>query len=210
MFRIISEFTEGFDRLADLGFAVSIFGSARLGPGSPYYDTTVEIARLLAENGYAVISGGGPGLMEAANRGASEGKSRSVGLNIALPQEKPNLFQDLSLQFNYFFARKVMFVRHSMGYVCMPGGFGTMDEFFEALTLMDTHKIYPLPLVLFGKEYYQGLLDWMRDTLLPASTITEEGLRYLSVTDDVDEVLDIMNRHKEWKLRMIQEGGTQG
>ncbi|MDD3763540.1 MAG: TIGR00730 family Rossman fold protein [Nevskiales bacterium] len=154
MFRIISEFIEGFDKLSQLGFSVSIFGSARLEENSPYYRQAETIAQLLARNGFTIITGGGPGLMEAANKGAYDVHGRSVGLNISLPVEQhPNPFQDLALQFHYFFARKVMFVKYSMGYVCMPGGFGTLDEFFEALTLMQTHKIYSMPLVLFGSDY---------------------------------------------------------
>lgn len=150
IFRIISEFTEGFDRLSGLCDAISIFGSARLPPEHPYYKKTVELASLLGQHDFAIISGGGPGIMEAANKGAHQQKQPSIGLNIELPMEqKPNPYQDLSLGFRYFFVRKVMFVRYSMGYVCMPGGFGTLDEFFESLTLMQTHKIYPIPLILW-------------------------------------------------------------
>ncbi len=157
IFRIISEFTEGFDELAELDDAISIFGSARLESEHPYYLKTVELAELLSKHDFAIISGGGPGVMEAANKGAHLQNQVSVGLNIELPMEqKPNPYQSVSLNFRYFFVRKVMFVRYSMGYVCMPGGFGTLDEFFEALTLMQTHKVYPIPLVLFGSDFWGG------------------------------------------------------
>ena len=153
IFRIMSEFIEGFDELSDIGPAVSIFGSARFKEEDEYYKKAIEVAELLAQNAYAVITGGGPGVMEAANLGATNYKVTSVGLNIELPMEqKPNIYQNKSLRFRYFFARKVMFVKYSMGYVCMPGGFGTLDEFFEALTLMQTNKIHPLPLIMFGSE----------------------------------------------------------
>ncbi|MFK5950407.1 MAG: TIGR00730 family Rossman fold protein, partial [Methylococcales bacterium] len=153
IFRIISEFTEGFERLSGLHDAISIFGSARLSSEHPHYKKTVELAELLAKNDFVIISGGGPGLMEAANKGAYTQKQLSIGLNITLPKEQnPNPYQDISLDFRYFFVRKVMFVKYSIGYVCMPGGFGTLDEFFEALTLMQTNKIYPIPLILYGSD----------------------------------------------------------
>ncbi len=205
MFRIISEFTEGFDKLSEIGFAVSIFGSARFKAGDKYYELAEQIARKLGEAEFAIISGGGPGIMEAANKGAAEVNRLSIGLNIELPHEqKPNTFQNRSLHFRYFFARKVMFVKHSMGYVCMPGGFGTLDEFFEALTLLQTMKIYPLPLVLFGCEYWDGLIHWMRNTMLAHGAISEEDFRYITVTDDPDEVVRIMMEHREWKKTMIR------
>jgi len=200
IFRIISEFTEGFDRLSGLCDAVSIFGSARLAPEHPYYQKTVELAGLLGQNDFAIISGGGPGIMEAANKGAHLQKQPSIGLNIELPMEQaPNPYQDLSLDFRYFFVRKVMFVRYSMGYVCMPGGFGTLDEFFESLTLMQTHKIYPIPLILFGSDFWGGLIEWIKTTLIEYETISEEDLDLIVVTDDPQEVLDIMIKHREWK-----------
>jgi len=208
MFRIISEFTEGFDKLAKIGFAVSIFGSSRLQPDNEYYRNTVIISQRLAERGFAIITGGGPGIMEAGNQGAAMGGAKSVGLNIELPQEqKPNPFQNLSMHYRYFFARKVMFVKHSMGYVCMPGGFGTLDEFFEALTLMQTMKIYPLPLILFGKKYWQGLMDWMRGTMLAMDTVLEDDFKYITLTDDADEVVDIMVKHRLWKEAQIAQAG---
>jgi len=200
IFRIISEFTEGFDRLSGVCDGISIFGSARLRENDLYYQKTIEIAKLLAENGFTIITGGGPGIMEAANKGAYLNGSPSVGLNIELPQEQePNSFQSTSLNFRYFFVRKVMLVRYSIGYVCMPGGFGTLDEFFEALTLMQTHKIYPLPLILFGSKFWGGLVDWIEATLVQYETISKEDLAYLKVTDDPQEVLDIMLEHRQWK-----------
>ena len=203
MFRIISEFTEGFDRLSSLGYAVSIFGSARLKEDNPYYQQSVEIAQRLGKEGFAIITGGGPGVMEAANKGAFDSESKSVGLNIRLPQEQlPNPYQDMMLDYRYFFVRKVMFVKHSMGYVCMPGGFGTMDEFFESLTLMQTEKIYPMPLILFGVKYWQGLIDWMKTTMVPAGTVTESDFDYITLTDDMDEVVSTLVKHRQWKEEM--------
>jgi uncharacterized protein (TIGR00730 family) len=205
IFRIISEFTEGFDRLSGLCDAISIFGSARLKPGHHYYNKTVEIAELLSQHDFAIISGGGPGIMEAANKGAHLQKQPSIGLNIELPMEQtPNPYQDLSLDFRYFFVRKVMFVRYSMGYVCMPGGFGTLDEFFESLTLMQTNKIYPIPLILFGSDFWQGLVNWVETTLIEYETISKEDLGLITITDDPQEVLEIMVRHREWKNQQRQ------
>jgi uncharacterized protein (TIGR00730 family) len=210
MFRIISEFTEGFDKLADIGFAVSLFGSAQFNHGHPYYELANIIARRLSEEGFSVITGGGPGIMEAANKGAQQGKGKSIGLNIELPREQvSNNYQHLSLHYRYFFARKVMFVKYSIGYLCMPGGFGTMDEFFEALTLIQTHKIYEMPLVLFGREYYQGLLDWLQNTLVKREAVQEKDLEIIKVTDDVEEVIDIMCRQREYKRRMIATAAQQ-
>jgi len=208
MFRIISEFTEGFDRLSNLDYAVSIFGSARLSPDNVYYQQTVELAKALGEKGFGVITGGGPGIMEAANKGALEQGVPSVGLNIRLPQEQePNPYQNLSLEYRYFFARKVMFVKHSMGYICMPGGFGTMDEFFEALTLMQTVKIYPMPLVLFGVDYWQGLLDWMRASMLKEGAISESDFDYITLTDDIEHTVSIMEEHRIFKRKMREKSG---
>ncbi|MEE8379619.1 MAG: TIGR00730 family Rossman fold protein [Gammaproteobacteria bacterium] len=200
MFRILSELTEGIDKLADLGHAVSIFGSARLEPDNPHYQKAVEIAQRLAKNNFDIITGGGPGIMEAANKGALDENVKSVGLNINLPQEQaPNPYQNVSLDYRYFFVRKVMFVKHSMGYVIMPGGFGTLDEFFEALTLMQTEKIFPMPLILFGVDFWQGLIDWLRGTMLVNGTISESDFEFIKITDDIDEVVSIMVKHREWK-----------
>lgn len=206
MFRILSEFTEGFDKLANLKFGVSIFGSAQTRPDDPYYDRTVELARRLGDAGYHVITGGGPGIMEAANKGAAAVRAVSIGLNIELPKEQyKNEFQNLALEFRYFFARKVMFVKYSMAYICMPGGFGTLDEFFEALTLMQTNKVYPMPLILFGREYWQGLYDWISGTVLANGKVSESDLELVTITDDLDEVLAVINRHKKWKQDRIAE-----
>ena len=207
MFRIISEFTEGFDKLNGLGFAISIFGSARLNEESDYYQQTRTLSTRLRQEGFSIITGGGPGIMEAGNRGAVTGNTHSVGLNIELPMEQAsNQYQDISLHYRYFFARKVMFVKHSMGYVCMPGGFGTLDEFFESLTLMQTMKIYPLPVVLFGTTYWEGLISWMKNTMLPHGTISKGDFDFITLTDDVEEVVNIMVSHKKWKQKMIQKG----
>ncbi len=206
LFRIMSEFFEGFDELADIGPAVSIFGSARLKKSSKYYRLTVEIASLLARNGYAVITGGGPGIMEAANKGASMSGGISIGLNITLPKEqKPNRYQNRSLHFRYFFARKVMFVKYAIGYVCMPGGFGTLDELFEALTLMQTHKIYRFPLILVGEDYWMPIIDFMKNTMLKYKTISKEDIKLINLTEDPQEVVDIINRHMDWKAKMVSK-----
>jgi len=206
IFRIISEFTEGFDKLSGTCDAISIFGSARLSPDNLYYKKTIEISELLAQQGFPIISGGGPGIMEAANKGAYQQQQTSVGLNIELPMEQaPNPYQNISLEFRYFFVRKVMFLRYSMGYICMPGGFGTLDEFFEALTLMQTHKIYPLPLILFGSEFWGGLIDWIKTTLVDYKTINANDLDLLTITDDPQEVVNIMLEHRHWKNNKRKE-----
>jgi len=205
LFRIMSEFIEGFDELSGIGPAVSIFGSARLKANNRYYKKSVEIAHLLSKNGYTIITGGGPGVMEAANRGAAKNGGLSVGLNITLPMEqKPNKYQNRMLNFRYFFARKVMFVKYAMGYVCMPGGFGTLDEFFEALTLIQTHKIYPFPLILVGSEFWSPLMDFMRETMVRMRTVSEQDLDLLQLTDSAEDVLEIMNRHMDEKKKFIE------
>ena len=206
MFRILSEFTEGFDKLANINNGVSIFGSARIAEGTPYYEAARTIAYKLAKDNFTIITGGGPGIMEAANRGASEAGKPTVGLNIELPFEQiPNPYQSIPIEFKYFFVRKVMFVKYSMGYVCMPGGFGTLDELFESLTLMQTHKVYKLPLVLFGREHWQGLLDWVYDKVIELNLVEKTDLRLIRVTDDVDEVVTIMQQHREWKKQQINQ-----
>jgi uncharacterized protein (TIGR00730 family) len=209
MFRIISEFTEGFDKLSELGWAVAIFGSARLQPEDEYYQATERLAAALAAEGCAVITGGGPGIMEAANKGAYGRGVASIGLNIELPEEqRPNPYQSRQLFYRYFFARKVTFVKYAMGYVCMPGGFGTLDELFEALTLIQTHKVYPFPLVLFGADFWEGLLDWIRATMVSRGTVREEEMGWITVTDDIDEVVAVMSKHRDWKQRKIDEART--
>ncbi len=210
LFRILSEFIEGFDELADIGPAVSIFGSARLTGNNKYYKKTVEVSALLARNGYSVITGGGPGIMEAANRGAAAEGGLSIGLNIVLPREqKPNKFQNRTLNFKYFFARKVMFVKYAIGYVCMPGGFGTLDEFFEALTLIQTHKIHPFPLILFGTEYWSPLVEFLKKTMVKHKTISPEDMDLIVLTDDTKEVLDIMNRHMNKKKKYVETAAVK-
>ena len=191
--RILSEFVEGFDALADIGQAITVFGSARVMPGNPAYDLAREIGRLLALEGYAVITGGGPGVMAAANRGCQEGGGLSIGCNIELPHEQDiNPYVDLGVEFRYFFARKVMFVKYADGFVIMPGGFGTMDELFEALTLIQTGKIRHFPVILVGSAFYGGFLDWMKAKLLGEGMIAPEDLDLIQVTDDPHEVVRIV------------------
>ncbi|WP_235503298.1 TIGR00730 family Rossman fold protein [Aeromicrobium sp. Root495] len=188
--RIQAEFVEGFGQLAELGPAVAVFGSARTKPDDPMYEAARQISAKLCERGYAVITGGGPGAMEAANRGASECGGVSVGLGIELPHEQGlNEYVDMGINFRYFFVRKTMFVKYSQGYVVMPGGFGTLDELFEALTLAQTGKVTTFPVVLFGSAYWGGLVDWLRDTMLPDGKISEKDLELVHVTDDVDDAV---------------------
>ena len=188
--RILSEFVEGFDTLADLPRAVSVFGSARSKPGSPECELAEQVGAALARAGYAVITGGGPGVMEAANKGATEAGGLSVGLGIELPFEQGiNDWVDIGIDFRYFFARKTMFVKYAQAFVVLPGGFGTMDELFEALTLVQTKKVTRFPVVLMGLSYWQGLLDWMRGTMCAEGKISPEDLDLLCVTDDVTEAV---------------------
>jgi uncharacterized protein (TIGR00730 family) len=190
---IISEFVEATERLSEIRPAVSIFGSARSQPGTPNYELAVEIARKLSDAGFAVISGGGPGIMEAANRGAFEGASPSVGLNIELPFEQSgNDYQDISLRFRHFFARKVAFVKYAAAYVVMPGGFGTLDELSEALTLMQTGKGKRMPIVLVGSSFWAGLLDWLRDRVATEGMISLADLDMMRVVDDSDAVVNAL------------------
>src|SRR5215203_2407309 len=176
VFRIMSEFVEGFEVMAPVGRAVSIFGSARSKPEDKYYKEAEETARLLAKKNFAVITGGGPGIMEAANKGAFEAKGVSIGLNITLPQEQEaNKYQNISLDFHYFYARKVMFVKYASAFVCFPGGFGTLDEFFETITLVQTLKVEAFPIILYGEEFWGGLRDWMNEQLL-SKYIDDEDL----------------------------------
>lgn len=193
IFKIMSEFVDGFEKLAKIGPCVSIFGSARTKADHNYYTMTVEIARLLAEKGYGVISGGGPGIMEAANKGAHEAGGKSVGLNIELPFEQFHnkyIDRDKLLEFNYFFVRKVMFMKYSQGYIVMPGGFGTMDELFEAITLIQTGKIARFPIVLVGKDYWKGLFDWIENTMLGHAYIAEEDLKLYRIVDTAEEAVE--------------------
>jgi uncharacterized protein (TIGR00730 family) len=195
VFRIMGEFVEGFDELATLSRGIAIFGSARTTPDDPDYHAAQETGALFAAQGFAVITGGGPGIMEAANRGAFEAGGLSIGCNIELPfEQKANPYQTLSLTFKYFFVRKMMFVKYSLGFVIFPGGFGTLDELFEALTLMQTKKIRNFPIVLFGSQYWNGMLDWLRAVVLPGGKISEHDLDIFHVTDSPAEVVEIVTR----------------
>ncbi len=196
LFRIMSEFVDGFEALHDIGPAVTIFGSARTEPGSALYLQAVECGRLLAQNGFAVITGGGPGVMEAVNRGAFEAKGKSVGLNITLPvEQKPNPYQTHELTFRYFFVRKVMFVKYASGFIYFPGGYGTMDEVFESLTLIQTLKIDRMPVVCIGHDYWGGLRDWMRKAMLEKyRSIDDSDMDLFYITDDVAEAVQIIRK----------------
>lgn len=191
--RIQGEFVHGINALAEVGAGVSVFGSARLGEEEPYYQEARKLGRMLAEAGFAVITGGGPGIMEAANRGAQEGGGYSIGLNIQLPfEQQGNPYTDLSVNFRYFFVRKTMFVKFADGFVIFPGGFGTFDELFEALTLVQTRKIKRFPIILYGSSYWKGLIDWIVGTVLENKTISPEDLNLLIVTDSLEEARDVL------------------
>ncbi|UCG67593.1 MAG: TIGR00730 family Rossman fold protein [Deltaproteobacteria bacterium] len=195
MFNILAEFVEGFDVLPEVYPAVTIFGSARSHPNSVNYKTTQTVARLLVENGFNVISGGGPGVMEAANKGAAEAGGKSIGLHIHLPKEqKPNKYANLRLDFKYFFIRKVMFVKYAVAYIIMPGGFGTLDELFEALTLIQTKRIKSFPVLLIDSRYWQGLIDWIKGTLIKEKAISESDLDIMTVVDTAEEAVRIIQR----------------
>jgi uncharacterized protein (TIGR00730 family) len=188
--RIMGEFIEGFDTLAPIEKAVTIFGSARIGPDDPHYDAAVETARLLAEAGFAIITGAGPGIMEAGNKGAQLGGGRSIGCNIELPFEQgANPYVDTLVNFKYFFVRKTMFIKYSVAFIIFPGGFGTLDELFEALTLIQTGKIYRFPVILFGRYYWAGLLRWLQARVLSEGKISEGDLDLMLVTDDPAEAV---------------------
>ncbi|GGP88754.1 LOG family protein [Streptomyces roseolilacinus] len=193
--RIQSEFVEGFGALAELPSAISVFGSARTPAGTPEYEAGVKLGRALVEAGFAVITGGGPGAMEAANRGAREAKGVSVGLGIELPFEQGlNPHVDIGVNFRYFFVRKTMFVKYAQGFVVLPGGLGTLDELFEALTLVQTRKVTRFPIVLFGTEYWSGLVDWLRGTVIAQGKAAERDLMLFHVTDDVDEAVALVSK----------------
>jgi len=195
VFRIMSEFVEGFERMAQCGPSVSVFGSARTKPGTKYYEMGVDVSRVLAQHGYAVITGGGPGIMEAGNKGAQEGGGTSVGLNITLPHEQsgnPYIDPEHNLMFDFFFARKTMFVKYAQGFVVLPGGFGTMDELFESLTLIQTRKTARFPVVLMGTDYWSGLLDWIENTLKADGYISPEDTDLFHLTDDPEEAVAII------------------
>jgi len=195
MFRIIGEFVEGFDRLNNIGPAVSVYGSARIKPEDELYKQTVEITRRLGELGFAVITGGGPGVMEAANRGAQEAGVMSVGLNIELPEAQVcNAYTSRNISFKHFFVRKVMLVKYATAFIIMPGGLGTLDELTEVLTLIQTHMIKPFPVILFSGEYWKGFLDWLKAVVLPEGMISEEDFSLLRICDKPEDVAEVVQR----------------
>lgn len=198
VFRIISEFVDGFETMTNLGPSVSIFGSARLQPNTPYYDLAIDVSQQISRKGFAIITGGGPGIMEAANKGAQLVNGHSCGLSVDLPWElEPNSFIDpkYRLKFRYFFIRKVMFVRYAQGYVFLPGGYGTLDELFEALTLIQTKKIHYFPIYLMGKEYWEGLMEWIHKALIGSGCLSKDDLKLIQITDDPEEVANGIERH---------------
>ncbi|MDF5755447.1 TIGR00730 family Rossman fold protein [Spongiactinospora sp. TRM90649] len=204
--RIQAEFVEGFGQLAELPPAVTVFGSARTPPGSEEYQMGVDVGRALAEAGYAVITGGGPGVMEAANRGAREAGGVSVGLGIELPfEQRMNDYVDLGIEFRYFFVRKTMFVKYANGFVALPGGFGTLDELFEALTLVQTGKVTSFPVVLMGRRFWGGLIDWVRSTLEATGKISPKDLDLIHLTDDVDEAVAAIAEAEDQRARWPRE-----
>lgn len=195
VFKIMGEFVEGYDRLAKIGPCVSIFGSARTQRDHPYYELTQSIAKRITDLGFGVITGGGPGIMEAANKGAYENEGTSVGLNIELPfEQKSNAYikKQHSIDFDYFFVRKVMFMKYAQGFVVMPGGFGTLDELFEAITLVQTEKVNKFPIILVGRSYWEGLYQWIKDTLVQQKAISPEDLDLIEMVDTEDEVIQIL------------------
>jgi hypothetical protein len=205
IFKIMSEFVEGFEKMSKVGPCVSIFGSARTQPENSYYKLTEDIAFRLTQHGYGIITGGGPGIMEAANKGAARGKGRSVGVNIELEFEQypnPYIDKDKVITFKYFFVRKVMFMKYSQGFVVMPGGFGTMDELFEALTLIQTNKIARFPIVLAGKDYWQGLYEWIKTTILKNNNICEEDMELFHLAEDAEDAVNhIHNFYQKYMLK---------
>jgi uncharacterized protein (TIGR00730 family) len=206
VFRIMGEFVEGFDELASLNRGISIFGSARSQPDDPDYKAAQETAALLAAEGFAVITGGGPGIMEAANKGAFDAGGLSIGCNIELPfEQRPNPYQTRSLTFKYFFVRKMMFVKYSLGFIIFPGGFGTLDELFEALTLIQTHKIRNFPIVLFDSKYWTGMLNWLQDVMLAEGKIGEHDFKLFHITDSPSEVVEIVVRSQSSLTEMASD-----
>jgi len=196
IFKIMGEFVNGFEKMSAIGPCVSIFGSARTRPGDAYYELSVKVAQKVAEAGYGIITGGGPGIMEAGNKGAHAAGGISVGLNIELPFEQhdnPYIDDDKSLDFDYFFVRKVMFVKYSQGFVVMPGGFGTLDELFEAITLIQTNKIHTFPIILVGSEFWSGLFKWIKNTMLKAGNISASDLDLIKIVDTENEVVEIID-----------------
>ena len=208
--RILGEFVEGFDALAEVGPAVSIFGSARVGRRNRYYGAARRLAAALAGQGFAIITGGGPGIMEAANRGAKEGGGLSIGANIELPFEQGlNEYVDLGMEFRYFFVRKVMFVKYAVGFVIFPGGFGTLDELFEALTLIQTGKVDHFPVVLYGKDYWDGMLEWIREKPLYEEKISPKDLELLTITSDIDEAVEAITMHHRSRSQGRKEAASR-
>ena len=195
MFHIMAEFVEGFEALSKCHPAVSIFGSTKVKPGDEVYNKAERIGQLLVENGFAVITGGGPGVMEAANKGASSAGGKSIGLNIELPlEQKPNPYANITLSFRYFFVRKVMFVKYAVAYIILPGGFGTMDELLESVTLIQTQKIKPFPVILVGSNYWKGFLDWIREVVLKAGKISSSDLEILQLIDEPEEIVKTIKK----------------
>jgi uncharacterized protein (TIGR00730 family) len=208
--RIMGEFVEGFDALADVGPAVAIFGSARIGRRNRYYGAARRLAAALAKQGFGIITGGGPGIMEAANRGAKEAGGVSIGCNIELPFEQGlNEYVELGMEFRYFFVRKVMFVKYAEGFVIFPGGFGTLDELFEALTLIQTGKVEHFPVVLYGKDYWDGMMAWIRDKPLYEEKISPEDLDLLTITSDIDEASEAITRHHRSRGQERKEAASR-
>jgi len=195
LFHIMAEFVEGFENLSDIKPAISIFGSARCQKNDPLYDKSFKLAKNLGENGFNIITGGGGGVMEAANKGAKEAGVKSVGVNIELPfEQKPNPYSTIRLSYRYFFVRKVMFLKYAMAFIIMPGGFGTLDECFEAITLIQTKKVKPFPVVLVDSSYWKGLIDWINETFLPQGRISKEDLNIYKVMDDPDEITEYIKK----------------
>ncbi|MDD2316114.1 MAG: TIGR00730 family Rossman fold protein [Desulfobacterales bacterium] len=195
IFKIMGEFVEGVDALHELGPAVSIFGSARVLPTEPYYKKAEKIAELFVKSGFAVITGGGGGIMEAANKGAAKANGVSVGLNIILPHEqKPNKYANTRIEFKYFFIRKVMFLKYAHAYIVLPGGFGTLDELFEAITLIQTHRMKPFPVILVGSEYWAGMIEWIRSSLLSEEKISPKDMDIVQVMDDPEEIVRVIQK----------------
>jgi uncharacterized protein (TIGR00730 family) len=195
LFHIMAEFVEGFENLSDLQPAITFFGSARCRKGEELYENTYELAKMLAKNGFNIITGGGGGVMEAANKGAKEGGAKSIGVNIELPfEQKPNPYSTIKLSFRYFFVRKVMFLKYAMAYIVMPGGFGTLDEFSEALTLIQTKKMRPFPIILVGSTYWAGLIEWMKTTQLETGKISKEDLEIFKIMDDPQKIVEYVKK----------------
>ena len=197
IFRIMAEFVDSFETLSSVGPGVTVFGSARMLPTNPYYQACVDLTKALAANNLAIITGGGPGIMEAANKGAALAKGKSVGLNIQLPHEqRGNRYANIPINFHYFFARKVCFVKYSIGFIYMPGGFGTLDEFYEVMTLIQTRKIPEYPVILFGKDFWKGLIRWMREHMEETKFISPGDLDLFTLTDDPQEAVDVILEYK--------------